>query len=140
MVVRRFLYGFLSQSTEAYGIAMPWKTSDEDGNFEMRYSFEESVKDNLIFWAKTNWGEIPYKFRFGLDARRYLFDPVEVAKERILQNARQQLRDYFPFLSINSLEVLTFDDRPDISENSILFVLSGVVNEQELQIEVPLEP
>lgn len=138
MSTPRLLYGFLSQSVTAYGMALPWRTSDQDGNFAATYSLEESVRTNLIFWAKTNWGEIPYKFRFGLDAKRYLFDPVSIMKSKIEENARFQLSQYFPYFKISELKVLTSEDSDLISENSIIFRLSGLVKEKEISLEIPI--
>lgn len=138
MTTPRFLYGFLSQSSTPFGMDLPWRTSDQDGNFAATYTLEESVKNNLILWAKTNWGEIPYKFRFGLDARRYLFDPVSVMKNRIEENARSQLAQYFPFFKVKELSVLSYDDDDSISENSIVFKLRGLVKDNEFS-EISLE-
>lgn len=143
MATPRLLYGFLSQSSTPFGIAMPWQTSDQDGNFKATYTLEESVQTNLIFWAKTNWGEMPYKFRFGLDARRFLFDPVSVMKSKIEQNARTQLAEYFPFFKITELSVLSFEDDERVQENSIIFKLKGLVKDKEfseISLEINIDP
>lgn len=143
MATPRLIYGFLSQSSNPYGMELPWRTSDRDGNFASTYTLEDSVRTNLIFWAKTNWGEIPYKFRFGLDARRYLFDPVSVMKNRIEENARSQLAQYFPFFKVTELQVISYEDDDTIQENSIIFKLRGLVKEKEfseISLEIEVNP
>lgn len=104
---------------------LPWQPSVNDGMFKMNVSQVDAERDNLIFWAQTNWGEIPYKFRFGLDARRYLFNPISQLKQNILSNARSQLVKYFKHLKITALGVLTNEDDNNIRENSIIFFLTA---------------
>lgn len=113
MAIPRLLTNFLSQSTDPINIKVPWQISDQDGMWMMNYSKEDAVRDNVLVWAKTNWGERPYRFRFGLDARR------------ILDNARDQLPKYFPFLTVQELNVLTTDDDPNIQENAVIFYLKA---------------
>lgn len=125
MAIPRLLTNFLSQSTDPINIKVPWQISDQDGMWMMNYSKEDAVRDNVLVWAKTNWGERPYRFRFGLDARRYLFEPREIAKAKILDNARDQLPKYFPFLTVQELNVLTTDDDPNIQENAVIFYLKA---------------
>ena len=123
MVIPRLLYGYVSQSSEPFNFKLPWQTSNQDGFVAMNYNLADAVTDNLKHWANTNWGERPMKFQYGLDARRYLFDPVSVAKERILENAKAQLSKFFGFLNIDELSVLTEDDDPDMDPNTVRFVL-----------------
>jgi len=125
----RLLYGFLSQSSEAINLTIPWAASDQDGLFRMNYSKEEAVKTNLIAWAKTNRGERPMRFDFGLDTRRYLFEPEEIAKEQLKNRARQQLSKYFSYLQIVKLDVLTSSDTN--LENTIKFILEVKFSDEE---------
>lgn len=131
MTVRRFLYGYLSQSVDPINISLPWRTSDRDGQFKMNYSLEKSIEDNLRTWAKTNWGERPFRFRFGLDAKRYLFEPESIMKEKIKANAYDQLSLYFPFLNIDRVEVLSFEDDLKIPEYTAVFILEAHFNADE---------
>lgn len=119
----RLLYGYLSASSTPINLMLPWQPSVSDGMFKMNVSDVDAERDNLIFWANTNWGEIPYKFRFGLDARRHLFNPTTQIKQGILTNAKSQLAKYFKHLKIIELKVLTNDDDNTIGENSVLFFL-----------------
>lgn len=131
MAIARLLYGFLSQSTDAYNIKIPWQISNQDGMFTMNYSLEESIKDNLRAWAKTNWGDRPMRFRFGLDTKRALFEPETISKDIIENNAKEQLSRFFPYLSIKRLEVLTSRDSDDLPENTIRFVLEATYRDNE---------
>lgn len=126
----RFIFGFLSQSNVPYNIKLPWQISGQDGAFAMNYREEDAILDDLKAWAKTNWGDRPYRFRFGLDAVRYLFDPTPLAKGRLKENARDQLVKYFPQLQINSIEILTTEDDSSIGENTIRFKLDASIKRQ----------
>lgn len=124
----RLLYGFLSQSTQSFNLKIPWVVSNRDGAFAMNYEKHEATRDNLIAWANTNWGERPMNFKFGLDARRYLFEERSLARRAILENARDQLSKYFKELQVQRLDVLTSEQDPSVNENSIIFILEGIIN------------
>lgn len=131
----RLLYGFLSASAEPINIKMPWGPSDRDGLFKMNYSVADAERDNLIFWAKTNKGERVMDFEFGLDARRYLFEPSLVARDQITNNAREQLAKYFSHLQIDELRVNTWEDDNSLAANSVQFILKCTLkNNKNIQI------
>lgn len=124
----RFIYGFLSQSNLPFNIKIPWEISTQDGAFAMNYLEEDAILDDLVAWAETNWGERPYRFQFGLDAIRYLFDPGPLTKERLLANAKDQLRKYFPKVQVDQLQILTREDDPTLeNDNQIRFILKGSI-------------
>lgn len=131
MTIPRLLYGYLSQSTDAYNLTIPWRDSAQDGLFQMNYSLQEAVETNLRAWAKTNRGDRPMRFDFGLDAYRVLFEPNPIAKEILLNRARDQMQKYFGFIKIKRLEVLTNDDSEDVLPNSVRFVLEGTFKDNE---------
>lgn len=136
MATPRLLYGFLSQSTEPINVSIPWRVSNRDGAFRMNYSLEAAVQDDLKVWAQTNWGERPMRFRFGLDARRYVFEPKTTAKQNILDNAREQLDRYFPFLQIERLDVISNEDDPNLSDYSIKFILEASFKDSNKRIKI----
>lgn len=121
----RLIYGFLSQSIDPYNLSYPWQTSTQDGMFKMNYSIEDAVITNVKMWLKTNWGERPMRFFFGLDARRALFENEAQAKDLIETNARAQLGKYFKFLNIKELKVFTRDDDADLQDNQVRFYLKA---------------
>lgn len=133
MANSRFLYGFLSSSSDPYNISIPWKFSSQDGAFQMNYDKTRAVQDNLICWANTNWGERPMRFRFGLDARRTLFEPINIAKEKLKNNTNQQFPIYFSELNLESLEILSSDDDSSIPDNAIKYKLKAHFKEDEEQ-------
>lgn len=122
----RLQYGFVSQSFDPYNMTLPWQTSTRDGLFKMNYTPEGGMRDNLKFWANTNKGEYVMDPNFGLDVRRYLFDPIPVLKDNIIHNAREQLPIYFPELKPVIIEVLTHEEISEISENTVIFKLRAV--------------
>ena len=119
----RITYGFLSSSVNPINISMPWRASDKDGMFAMNYNTADAIGDNLSNWAKTNKGERVMDVDFGLDARRYLFEPEIVLKDVIKNNARQQLKKYFPNLVVSKLEVSVADNTDGLPSNSVRFSL-----------------
>lgn len=137
MVIPRLIYGFLSQSTDPLNLTIPWRISNQDGMFQMNYSREKAVETNLRAWAKTNWGERPMRFHFGLDVRRMLFEPEPIAKEVLLNNARSQLSKYFSFLKIETLSVLSQEDDNNLPDNTIRFSLSATfTDDQERKVKI----
>ncbi len=130
-IPHRLIYGFLSQSTDPLNLTIPWQISNRDGMFQMNYSREKAVETNLRAWAKTNWGERPMRFRFGLDAQRMLFEPSSVTKEVLTNNARDQLNRFFGFLKIVQLDVLTSDDNVDLPDNTVRFILVATFKDNE---------
>ena len=132
----RFLFGFLSQSSDAFNIAVPWQPSVQDGLFKMNYDSVDATTQNLICWAKTNWGERVFRFQFGLDAKRYLFEPEHIAKEAIETNARDQLARFFPFLIIDRLEVVISSQDPTLNSNVVNFILEASFKDSRKKIKI----
>lgn len=124
MTIPRLIYGFLSQSTDPYNIKIPWQISNQDGMFRMNYSLQDSIVDNLKTWAKTNWGDRPMRFRFGLDTKRAIFEQEDISRDIVENNAREQLAKYFPYLNIINLQVLTSKEA-DLPDNTIRFLLEA---------------
>lgn len=121
----RFLYGFLSSSTEPINIAIPFRPSDRDGLFKMNYSKLDAERDNLLLWAHTNKGERVMNFDFGLDARRYLFEPMSTLKDGLVNNTREQMKKYFPHLLLEEVNVLTSEEDTTLSPNSVRYILKA---------------
>ncbi len=117
---------------------MPWQVSEKDGLFAMNYSTVDSIADNLQSWAKTNKGERVMDADFGLDARRNLFNPEIVVKDVLKNNAREQLKKYFPDLLVSSLEVrVAGDGESGLPSNSIVFSLEvSPASDQNTKIKV----
>ena len=133
MVIPRLIYGFLSQSSDPLNFVIPWRISNQDGMFQMNYSRETAIETNLRAWAKTNWGERPMRFRFGLDTRRMLFEPEPIMKEVLINNARDQLNRFFGFLDIKTLAVLTQEDDINLPDNTVRFLLVATFTDDENQ-------
>lgn len=119
----RSIYGFLSASSDSYNIAIPWQTSVQDGAFAMNYDRAKAMEHNLICWANTNWGERVMRFRFGLDARRSLFDPITILKEKLIATTNQQIPIYFPLIVVDSVDVISSDEDNSLSNNAIRYSL-----------------
>ena len=125
--IPRLAYGFLSASVDPINIKLPWQTSGKDGLFKMNYKPEDAIVDNLRFWSKCSKGEYLGDSNFGLDIRRYIFDPIDILKDNVIQNAKEQLPIYFPELSSTKIEILTTKEIPEISENTVVFKFEGVL-------------
>ena len=131
----RTIYAYNSASTAPLNMALPWQNSTSDGLFLMNRSSEDAERDNLLFWAQTNWGEIPYKFRFGLDVRRHLFDNTSDLRQSILRTGKAQLSRYFAHLKILDFKVFTSEDDSNLSPNEIRIYLRAETNKGK-QIEI----
>jgi phage baseplate assembly protein W len=116
---------------------MPWTPSDKDGLFKMNYTRVEADRDNLIFWAHTNKGERVMDANFGLDARRYLFEPMHVVEDVLTENARSQISKYFHHLVIEELSVTTQQQDSSMDGNAIRFFmkLRNKNNDDEIVIQ-----
>lgn len=125
--IPRLTYGFLSSSVDPINVKLPWQFSDKDGLFKMNYKPENAAIDNLRFWAKTNKGEYIMDSNFGLDIRRYLFDPIDLLKDNVLQNAKEQLPIYFPKIKPVNIEILTSEEIKEINENTVIFKFEGIL-------------
>lgn len=132
----RFLYGFLSSSAEPINMKVPWAPSDRNGLFKMNYSTIDAERDNLICWALTNRGERVMDFSFGLDARRYLFDPAPIIRDNLINNARDQLKKYFPHLIVEQLQVLTWEEDKTLDANTARFILKVRLKNQNVVIGI----
>ena len=140
MSLARILFGFNSQSVDPVNIAVPWQNSTQDGLFRMNYSDEKAIETNLRVWAKTNRGERPMRFDFGLDARRMLFEPELITKDALKSRAREQLNRFFGFLRIDNLEVLTSEDVVDLADNTVRFILEVTFkNKEDKKIKISEE-
>lgn len=102
----------------------------------MNRSIVDAERDSLILWAHTNKGERVYDFEFGLDARRYLFEPEPVVADILLHNARSQLQKYFPHLIVDKLEVLTPSKDNSIKSNSVRLILIARPKNSNSSIEL----
>ena len=89
----------------------------------MNRSPEIAEIDNLKMWAHTNKGERVHDCEFGLDARRYLFDPISLTKEVLISNGRSQLKKYFPYLIVEDFQILSQEDDKSLDLNSIRILL-----------------
>jgi phage baseplate assembly protein W len=128
----RTIYSYLSSSSQPNGTALPWTPSDgQDGMWKMNYSPEDAERDNLLFWAQTNWGELPFRFRFGANIRKYIFDQVPQLRENILDNAKSQLAKYFAHLKILKIDVYTAEDDQNLSANQIRFYLQAQTKKEK---------
>ena len=135
--IPRISYGFLSSSAEPINIKLPWQVSEKDGLFKMNYSTTDAVYDNLQSWAKTNRGERVMDMEFGLDARRSLFNPDIVAKDVIKNNARVQLKKYFPNLIVIKVDVITSSEEESLPANSVRFILEvSPSSNQDIKIKL----
>ncbi len=129
----RQIYGFLSQSANPYNISLPWTVSAQDGLFKMNYSLKDAVYDDLLMWARTNRGERPFRFDFGLSAQEVLFEQGPLAKEFLENRTRSQLATYFKYLKILKIEVRTQNEDQDLRINDIRLRINATFKESEQQ-------
>jgi phage baseplate assembly protein W len=87
--------------------------------FTPNYTTPEAIKNNLINFFLTNPGERPLNPTYGGGLKSFIF--TQIAEDNIIglkSNVELKMERYFPYINIESLEVLRNDD-----ENSLIVKL-----------------
>jgi len=87
------------------GVQIPFSNP---GIFSSTYNTQEAVKNNMINYFLTEPGELPLNPSFGGGLRKFLFDQISPPTVEGLRSYMQnKLKNVFPMVEIDSLEVLT---------------------------------
>ena len=101
------------------GAQLPLIRNNEDG-FALIKDYRSMVAQNLKMLVLTAPGERLMDPEFGVGARHYLFENMhpstfESFKSRLLA----QQKKYMPYLTIENVDFITSDSRPDFGDNSL---------------------
>lgn len=92
----------------AVGVNLPFSGPSV---FVPTFTTPEAVKANLINFFLTEPGEIPLNPTFGGGLRNFIFSQIEEENISGLEsNVELKLQQYFPYVNVDSLEVLRNDE------------------------------
>jgi phage baseplate assembly protein W len=92
----------------AVGVNLPFSGPSV---FVPTFTTSEAVKANLINFFLTEPGEYPLNPAFGGGLRSFIFSQIEEENiEGLKSNVELKLERYFPYIVVDSLEVLRNDD------------------------------
>ena len=118
----------------AVGIALPFSEPDV---FKSTFTTSEALKTNLINWFLTNKGERNLNPDFGGNLRQYIFQQItEDNLDFLKEDVQNQLGQYFPSVTIVSLDVLGQEDNMIITVNlKYRVVNTGISDEINITFE-----
>lgn len=129
-----------SQLNKFYGLQYPLGKDTSNGYFST-ISSSKLFKANLTQLVRTSPGERFMQPNYGLNLKRYLFEPVTPF---LLGDMRSYItntiKTYAPYLEVQKIE-LTSKDRssPGFIANVIIKLYCRIKSEEETTIEVKLE-
>lgn len=92
----------------AIGVNLPF---NGNGVFVPNYQTKDAIKNNLINYFLTNPGERPGNPTFGAGLREYIFTQInENNLDFIKEDIQQKLNSNFPFIQVESVEVMGNED------------------------------
>ena len=92
----------------AVGVNLPFSGPSV---FTPNYTTAQAIKNNIINFFLTNPGEIPMNPTFGGGLRNFIFSQIEEENiEGLKSNVELKLQQYFPYINVDSLEVLRNDE------------------------------
>jgi phage baseplate assembly protein W len=116
----------------AIGVNLPFSSPSV---FTPNYTTAEAIKNNLINFFLTNPGDIPLNPTFGGGLRNFIF--TQIAEDNIAglkSNVELKIENYFPYINIESLEVLKNDN-----ENTLVVKLFYSIKNTNLTNNITLE-
>ena len=105
--------------------------------FKSTFTTSEALKTNLINWFLTNKGERNLNPDFGGNLRKYIFQQItEDNLDFLKEDVQNQLGQYFPSVTIVSLDVLGQEDNMIITVNlKYRVVNTGISDEINITFE-----
>lgn len=125
------------------GFTFPFAQSTGSlGYFEMTQDDVSATVENIKMLVFTNWGERVNRFYFGCNLREFLFEQMELddLKSKIAERIINQTNTWLPFVTYETINILTSFDSSSIPENCIRirleFRLSGKPDMKPRKIEI----
>jgi phage baseplate assembly protein W len=101
------------------GVSIPFNNL---GVFKSTYTTKEATKVNLINYFLTNTGERYLNPTFGGNLRNFIFQQITDNNiEFLKEDIQSQLREIFPQVNVESIEILT---SPDFNQVNIILKYS----------------
>ena len=116
----------------AIGVNLPFSSPSV---FTSNYTTSEAIKNNLINFFLTDPGEIPLNPTFGGGLKKFIFS--QIVDDNIIglkSNVELKIENYFPYINIESLEVLKNDD-----ENALIIKLFYSIKNTNITDNITLQ-
>jgi phage baseplate assembly protein W len=112
----------------AVGISLPF---NGPAVFKSNYQTKDSIKYNLINFFLTNPGERPLNPTFGGGIRNFIFEQIYNDNiEFLLEDISLKVRNYFPNVQIEDLNVSRNEDNNEISINFTYKVINTNIQDE----------
>lgn len=100
-----------------YGIDFPFRDSQKGDYLNMTEIPEKEVRANLIHLLLTRKGSRYYLPDFGTRIYEYIFEQNDLISFNLIEEEiREGVRKYIPNLDINSINIMSAEDDPDVDE------------------------
>lgn len=101
-------------------INYPIKKSDVDGYFSVSYETIDAIKNKIKILLNTQSGTRIFNSNFGINYRKYLFEPnVESLGESLQDEIKIKLQTYIPEVSISKVDIFVEDTNSDNFYNAL---------------------
>jgi phage baseplate assembly protein W len=115
-------------NSAAVGISLPF---NDPAVFKSNYQTKDSIKYNLINFFLTNPGERPLNPTFGGGIRNFIFEQIYNDNiEFLLEDISLKVRNYFPNIQIEDLNVSRNEDNNEISINFTYKVINTNIQDE----------
>lgn len=128
------------QLNKFYGLQYPFGKDTPNGYFSI-ISSNKLFKANLTQLVRTNPGERFMQPEFGLNLKKYLFEPVtSFLLSEIKSDIRNNLKKYAPYIELEKIEIQTNDrSNPAFLANVIIKLYCRFKEEKQVSIEVEIK-
>jgi phage baseplate assembly protein W len=100
-----------------YGIDFPFRDSQKGDYLNMTEIPEKEVRANLIHLLLTRKGSRYYLPDFGTRIYEYIFEQNDLISFNLIEEEiREGVKKYIPNLDINSINIMSAEDDPDVDE------------------------
>jgi hypothetical protein len=97
---------------EGLSVALPLRTSEKDGPYEIHKEMEEVGKQHLKMIVLTSPGERVMDPAFGVGIRNYLFEQQTAnISDDIRNRIKKQVETYAPFIKIMKINAISDPDQ-----------------------------
>ncbi len=102
-----------------YGIDFPFRESQKGDYLSMTEIPEKEVRANLVHLLLTRKGSRYYLPDFGTRIYEYIFEQNDLVTFNLIEEEiREGVRKYIPNLDINSIDVMSAENDPDVDEKT----------------------
>lgn len=106
----------------------------KNGLFELNNVTKDALVSNLMLLLMTERGERYYLPEYGVNLRRYIFEPNDgVTQSDIEEEIKNNVKRFIPQLTISQVQIFTNQDEEandtDINDNQVLVLVDFTYSE-----------